>query len=1154
MRSPLHRSAAPLSTSHLSRTLATLLLLAGAAPALAQPFVKDGQSRTITTWAAKGLMQNPVSICFDPHGNLYVAETDRAGNAVTDTRGLGHLNAVEEDLKFKSIEDRRDEIHRWIKQGAFAPDFFTKTEDRVRIVRDTDGDGVADAASVFAGGFNGELDGIGAGVLWHNDKLYYTCIPDLWMLTPGKDPLVSEKRESLAHGYGVRWCFYGHDLHGLTLGPDGRIYFSMGDRGFNVTTKEGNHLIGPDRGGVFRCWPDGSNLELFYQGLRNPQELAFNEVGELFTGDNNCDSGDSARVVHVVEGGDSGWRQDVQSLESRGPWNREAMWKRLADVSGPARPAWSLPPIEHMGAGPSGIALYPGTGESSKYEGCLFLVDFYGSGSTVHAFRPTPDGAGYKVSDHVEYYRGVTVTDIAFGYDGRLYMSDWGGGWEPNPNGTVLVAKNDTVRADAAESAAITQVQELFKAGFRARPVDELLGLLGHRDQRVRLNAQYELAARAASGAAPAATLADSLASLAAQTSGTAFKRYHALWAIGQIARSQPAVGTRLVPLLADPDAEIRAQAAKTIGDLRGEAFASATPTLIAMLKDASPRARFYAAQALGKLGVKNATLPLLQLLDATPQTDPTLRHAASCALSLIGDADQMLAKASGMGPGARLGTVVALRRMNHPAAGNFLRDADAAVAVESVRAIYDLRLAASMPALAQLLDAPIPADRAIEPLMRRAIEANQFLGTDDCVARLAAFAARTDAPADWRLLALQRVAGWNKPLKREGVWGNWADYPAHSEEALAAAVRATIEPLIASAGDSAPLAALAQQLKAAYALNLSPEQMLAELSDTGKPDDYRRVLLDRVAGSSPDRLGEAAQAVLAHAPKGALRARAEELLVRASPGPAVEYLTKATAAGDPRDRQRAVKLLGQIDSDAARAALSELADRMTTGLLSPVLSLEVYDAAMKQPPDSPARARAEAVGRQGIRPPGFSTALLSAGGDPAAGREVFLHNTSAECLRCHLYKGTGGTAGPELTNVAARLPIDKLVESVVEPSAVVASGYGTVSAMPQMTQILNPHQVRDVVAFLSTLKPAAKGGSETPAGGHGAVTAAADTGSHADSAQSPGAAPTQHSAARGGQPSHDAGNPWISRLLAIVLIPVTLVVMVRSLARRPAP
>ena len=61
-------------------------------------------------------------------------------------------------MQFKSIDDRRAQIRRWVEKGAFPKDFFTRTEDRVRIVRDTKGVGVADWTGVFADKFNDELD------------------------------------------------------------------------------------------------------------------------------------------------------------------------------------------------------------------------------------------------------------------------------------------------------------------------------------------------------------------------------------------------------------------------------------------------------------------------------------------------------------------------------------------------------------------------------------------------------------------------------------------------------------------------------------------------------------------------------------------------------------------------------------------------------------------------------------------------------------------------------------------------------------------------------------------------------------------------------------------------------------------------------------
>ncbi len=1045
-----------------------LLLSLAALPALADDppkLVQDGQTRTVTPWTTKGMTINPVAICFDPQGNLYIAESDRAGNAVQDTRHLGHLNAVEEDLKFKTVEDRRAQIHRWLetrlKDEPFKGDktYFTKTEDRVRVLSDTTGKGLADQSKVFAGGFNDELDGIGAGVLWLNGTLFYTCIPNVWALKAPPGQLENAQRTSLSFGYGVRWCFYGHDLHGLVAGPDGRIYFSMGDRGYNITTKEGKHFVGPDRGGVFRCWPDGSELELFYQGLRNPQELAFNELGDLFTGDNNCDSGDKARVVHIVEGGDSGWRQDVQSLDSRGPWNREHIWETLKDSSGPARPAWTLPPVEYMCAGPSGLALYPGTGESHAYDGCFFLVDFYGSGSSVYAFRAVPQGAGFRVADKVDYYKGVTITDIAWGADGRLYMSDWGGGWDPNPNGGIFTVINNTVHADPTEAAAIKEVGQLIKSGMAQRPLDELFTLLHHRDQRIRQNAQFELAARGEASTS-------GLALIATSATEPVITRAHAIWALGQITRKSPANAARLMALLADPDAEIRTQAARTLGDLPPASTAGLVPKCINLLKDPSPRVRLAAAIALGRSGDPSAAAPLLELLAENNNTDLVIRHGASYALSLVAKPDEISRRATSMNPAARLGAVIALRLQTSELVGSFLLDEDSAVAIESARAMYDNRTGLSK--LAQLISAPISKDRATEPLMRRAIAANVLIGDAASALRLAEFCTHSDTDAAWRQIALERLEAWTTPLKREGVWGNWADLPAHPEHDVEVAIKQHVERISEACKGNDSLLKYVYKLQVRYALTASPDEMATQISDESRPEGYRIAVLDQLVAKSPDTAGRLSQ-TLVTSPTATLRSRALDLLTKADPAKATELLKAAALKGDIKDRQRAIKALASMPG--ATDAITSLAQDFAAGKIERTLALEIYDAALKQKRDSPARDAVEKFGLQSNWPKGYSSELLAFGGNAAAGQDIFYKHPTAECVRCHTIHDTGGIAGPNLSTVGSRLTAEKLVESLVDPAAVLVKGYGSVTAMPEMPKFLKPYEVRDVVAFLQTLR-----------------------------------------------------------------------------------
>ena len=129
-----------------------------------------------------------------------------------------------------------------------------------------------------------------------------TNIPDLWLL---EDPMGmgSPKKGNLCiTGLVLAWAFIM--ICTGCIWPDGRLYFSIGDRGSCVQTRDGR-IVGFPIPVVSFAVSHGSHLEVYAHG-RNSQELAFDAHGNLFTGDNNSDGGDQARWVYLVPGGDSG--------------------------------------------------------------------------------------------------------------------------------------------------------------------------------------------------------------------------------------------------------------------------------------------------------------------------------------------------------------------------------------------------------------------------------------------------------------------------------------------------------------------------------------------------------------------------------------------------------------------------------------------------------------------------------------------------------------------------------------------------------------------------------------------------------------------------------------------------------------------------------
>ncbi len=469
--------------------------------------------------AAEPDVANPVVFTIANDGRIFVCESFRQNDGITDNRGHDREWLLA-DLSAQTVADRIAYHKRLLPDHGAS---YVLKDDRIRLLLDKDGDGVVDSSTVFADGFNHLEDGTGAGILVRGNQVFYTCIPKLWKLTDADSDGVAEKRDALYDGFGVRVAFRGHDMHGLVMGPDGRIYFSIGDRGYNVETPNGK-FIDPASGAVFRCETDGSNLELFATGLRNPQELAFDDYGNLFTGDNNSDSGDRARWVNVVRGGDSGWRMYYQYISDRGPFNREKIWYPFNDET----PAYTIPPIANFADGPSGLTYYPGTGLSDAYKNTFFLVDFRGqaSNSGVRTLQVKPKGAFFELGDNAETIWNILGTDADFGPDGALYVTDWVNGWNGEGKGRIYRFFDP----DQRSTELVKSTRELLAKGFASESIETLALLLQHPDRRVRLESQYELAARHD---------VDQLQSVAMNESRDLNYRLQGHWGLGQVSRQK---------------------------------------------------------------------------------------------------------------------------------------------------------------------------------------------------------------------------------------------------------------------------------------------------------------------------------------------------------------------------------------------------------------------------------------------------------------------------------------------------------------------------------------------------------------------------------------------------------------------------------------
>ncbi len=1064
--------------------------------------IKAPEGMVTKLFAREPDVQDPTAITFDDQNRLYIAETHRFERGIEDNR---RNPWVADDYQITSTAERLEMLKKY---AAKFPDkkpmeYFTKYSEKIRVIEDRDGDGKCDHATVYAEGFNNPLDGTAAGVMALDGKIYLACIPHVWLLEDTDGDLKADKRESLQEGYGISVSLSGHDLNGFALGPDNRIWFTIGDRGYNLKTKEGRHLYSQYEGAVFRMERDGSNLEVVHTGLRNPKEIAFDRYGNFFSVDNEADMQDMARVVAVVEGAHSGWQRGHQAFQKftnliQGTSRHDTNWMRERhwDMDSPLRPRAILAPAGWVSKGPSGLAYNPGTGLSEKWDNHFFVCDFVGANSAVIGFRMEPNGAGFKVERKENFVSGMLCTDIEFGYDSKAYVTDYVGSWPTHGFGNIFSFENPAETAKPETR----QVRELFANGIEKLSAEKLAELLRHPDMRVRLRAQFALAEKPANR---------QIFVTATDEKEKITTRLHGVWGLGNLARlkNDRASADALNYLCGDADAKVRGQAIQCLGDLK---FNSSLNMAMSLLNDSDARTRMLAAIAIGKLGHKGQVPALMALVEKNNDQDEYVRHGAVQGMVRLGHADAIYSFANSKSPAVRRAIVLAFRRMQDPRIGEFLKDSDLSIAVEAVQAINDNYIEGARPALAAATHLLGKSTWAVD---LRILNAMIRAGGDENVRRLLKIASDESLSENTRTEAMFLIRRFDKNPPTDPTTGMYRPInETRNIEAMLPEIRKTLESLLTKSSGNVLVEVIGASGQ--FKVPIPTDAMFGQLTGKGIRPDIRIAALKMLEKDAPNALPKTLVS-LTEDPDARIRGAALESLGKLAPDTAYEVVSKILTSGRTDDQQRAYALLTKLNHPKAGDTLLDRLKKLSTQPAA--VQLDILNAAAKRPePEFKTTIEEYEAGLDKSNPLApFQVALE--GGNADNGRKIF--HGSGNCVQCHKAGDRpGGEAGPNLNGIGARQNTAYILESMVNPSAKITPGYAPIaitmnngslvsgmmmketdtevvvrnietkeetvckksdiktlppvmSTMPPMGLILSKSDLRDLVAFLESLK-----------------------------------------------------------------------------------
>ena len=506
-----------------------------------------------------------------------------------------------------------------------------------RVVRclDDDGDGKADRVNVFARMEHPR------GLIAQDGKLWVLHPPFLSVFHDQDGDGVSDRQDVLVSGLTTSLIDErggDHTTNGIRMGIDGWIYIAVGDYGFHGAKGKDGTTLSQRGGGILRVRPDGTELEVFATGLRNPFAIAIDPYLNLFTRDNTNDgAGWDVRVSHLVETADYGYSQ------------------RFANF-----PDEIMPPLGAYGQGGGTGALFLQDDRwPEPYRGSLLTGDW--GRSEVYRHDLQPAAATFRATQKV-FLNIPRPTGMDIAADGRLYVASWRGG-EASVYVGPQVGFIACITPPGLKAKSLTPAEE----PDLARLVDGLCGSV----DAARFACQRAIIRR---GRSPEATRA--LVALASDRSKPSHGRVAALFALKQLDGKGSHAALRKLA----EDSSVREFALRALADRRTELGGVDSSPFITALSDASPRVRAQALIALGRLGdvaaaariipltarPQGSPMPTTRPVQNQPDPDRVLPHLALRALVNLKAVDACLEALDGP---YREGALRALRFLHEPKA-----------------------------------------------------------------------------------------------------------------------------------------------------------------------------------------------------------------------------------------------------------------------------------------------------------------------------------------------------------------------------------------------------------------------------------------------------------------------------------------------------